>query len=55
MCIVYVMLCATVLLSNHLDTEFVSAREVFITGLFPLACGAAWMVWVGTVTVVDDS
>jgi len=55
MCIMYVMLCAAVLLSNHPDTGFVSAREVFITRLFPLACGAAWMVWVDTVTVVDDS
>jgi len=55
MCIVYVILCAAVLLANHPEAWFVSAREVCITGFSPLACGAAWMVWVDTVTVVDDS
>ena len=54
MSVVYVLLCAAVLLLNH-PAAWASAREALVAGLFPLACGAAWMVWVDTLTVVDDS
>lgn len=52
--VVYLLLCNAVLVMNFQDSLIRSAGEVVMIGLFPLACGAAWMLLVDTDTVCDD-
>jgi len=53
--ILYMFLCAAVLATNHPDDGLASGEQLVAVCLFPLVCGGAWMLWVDTETVCDDS